>query len=364
MTSAHVWHEVVKIMARRILGITLSTVLLISTMIGCGKQDNQAAGRSAGGGKLPVAGLVIVPQPLVNRINATGTLLANEEVALRPEISGRVVAISFSEGSRVRKGQLLVKINDADLQAELKGKRLEEKLAADEERRKKGLLDIAGISQEEYDKSANTFKMIQAEREVIESQIAKTEIVAPFNGVVGLRDVSQGSYVTPDILMATMQEIDPMKVEFSVPEKYARQVQRGTPIRVEAGDAGQELAGMVFAVESKIDLGTRTIRARATIPNPKGDLIPGSFVKVDITLESLTDAIVVPTGAIIPQLGGDKVFIGLNGKAKAVPIKTGIRNESTVQVIEGLHAGDTLLTTGLLQLSEGRQIEVRFGANQ
>lgn len=351
-------------MVRRTLGTALGIVVFIALLMGCDKKGNQPAGGPAGGGKLPVAGLVLVPQSLVNRINATGTLLANEEVELRPEIAGRVVAISFSEGSRVHKGQLLVKINDKELQAELKGKRLAEKLASDEERRKKGLLDIAGISQEEYDKSANTLKMIQAGREVIESQIAKTEIVAPFDGVVGLRDVSEGSYVTPEKLVATMQEIDPMKVEFSVPEKYARQVVRGTPVQVEAGDAGRELTGTVFAVESKIDLGTRTIRARAKIPNPKGDLIPGSFVKVDISLEILTDAIVVPTGAIIPELGGEKVFIGLNGVAKAVPITTGLRTEATIQVVAGLRAGDTLLTTGLLQLSEGRQIEVHLGANQ
>lgn len=350
-------------MPRLTIGIAFLIVVVIS-FVGCSKKENQVAGRSAGVGKLPVSGLVLVPQPLMNRINATGTLLANEEVELRPEISGRVVAISFAEGSRVHKGQLLVKINDADLQAELKGKKLAEKLAADEERRKKGLLDIAGISQEEYDKSANTLKMIQAEREVIESQIAKTEIVAPFDGVVGLRDVSEGSYVTPDKLVATMQEIDPMKVEFSVPEKYARQVQRGTRVNVEAGDAGEALEGTVFAVESKIDLSTRTIKARAKIPNPKADLIPGSFVKVDITLENLTGAIVVPTGAIIPELGGEKVFVGQDGKAKAVRVRTGIRTESSIQVVDGLQAGDTLLTTGLLQLSEGRQIEVQLGANQ
>ena len=203
----------------------LAIVALTIILSGCSKKDTTqpAGGRPGGaGGGVPVEALVITPQPLENKIGVTGTLLANEEVELRSEISGRVTGIFFSEGSRVTKGAVLLTINDQDLQAQFKRKEYEQALAADEERRQRALLDISGISREEYDKSFNKLKMIEAERELLESQIAKTKITAPFDGVIGLRYVSEGGYVSPDSLVASMQDIDPMKVEFAVPEKYGR----------------------------------------------------------------------------------------------------------------------------------------------
>ncbi len=208
----------------------VAILILALSIFGCGEGKSRAPGREGGrGAKVPVRAIVISPQPLENRISATGTLLANEEVELRPEIDGRVTGVFFEEGSRVKKGELLLKINDRELKAQLRRKEYEEKLAADEERRKKTLVDISGISQEEYDKSLNALKMIEAEKEVIKSQMAETEIRAPFDGVVGLRYVSEGSYVTSNTLVATMQDIDPMKIEFSVPEKYARLISKTGP---------------------------------------------------------------------------------------------------------------------------------------
>jgi len=168
--------------------------------------------------------------------------MANEEVELRPEISGRVTEVSFNEGSRVAKGSLLLKINDTELQAQLKRKESEEKLAASDEQRKKSLYEANAISQEEYDKSLNALRIVQADMEVTKSQIAKTEIRAPFNGVIGLRHVSEGGYVSPSMLAATMQEIDPMKVEFSVPEKYAHQLKDGLEIAVHIGESPRSIA--------------------------------------------------------------------------------------------------------------------------
>lgn len=285
--------------------------------------------------------------------------MANEEVELRPEISGRVTQVSFNEGSRVTKGSLLLKINDTELQAQLKRKESEEKLAASDERRKKSLFEAKAISQEEYDKSLNALRIVQADMDVTKSQIAKTEIRAPFNGVIGLRHVSEGGYVSPSMLAATMQEIDPMKVEFSVPEKYAHQLKDGLEIAVHIGESAEEHRGVVYAVESKIDLSTRTIKARARIPNPDGRLIPGAFARLDITLESIPDAIVIPTGALIPELSGAKVYVCENGAAKSVPVQPGLRTDRNIQITTGLAPGDTLITTGLLQLSDGRKVRIR-----
>jgi len=201
-------------------------------------------------------------------------------------------------------------------------------------------------------------KLKQAEREVIESQIAKTEILAPFDGIVGLRYISEGGYVTTNMPVATVQDIDPMKVEFSVPEKYAREITDGTNVTVKIGDTQEEYKGVVYAVESKVDPGTRTIKARAKIPNRRETLIPGSFAKVELTLSEIPDALVVPAGAVIPELGGEKIFLCQNGAARAVAVKTGIRTETGVQITSGISANDTLITTGLLQLGDGKAVQI------
>jgi membrane fusion protein (multidrug efflux system) len=335
-------------------------LFLVMLLSGCNGGKKQASSRQSGASAARVAvdAMVIQPQLLENKIITTGTLLANEEVQLKPEIAGRVTDVLFTEGSHVKKGEVLVKMNDSELQAQLDGKKVEEKQASDLESRAHHLFDMKGISQEEYDKAANALKMIQAQREVMEAQLAKTEITAPFDGTIGLRYVSPGSFVTTGTLVATMQDVDPIKVEFSVPEKYAKIIRKGTGITMQVGDSPKDYQGEIYAAESMIDLETRTIKARAKIPNPGGDLIPGSFAKVEITLERLPDAVVVPSEAIVPELSGEKVFVCVNGKAKSIPVKTGIRTENSTQIIEGLNPQDTLILTGLLQLGDGKAVEI------
>lgn len=346
----------------RRLRFSLILLLFSYFLIGaCSDGKNQLPRHESGtpGAKLPVNAIVIQPRLLNSRIYTTGTLLANEEVQLRPEISGRVTGIFFAEGSKVKKGDVLLKINDRELKAQLEGKGVEEKQASDLESRARRLFEIKGISQEEYDKVANSLNMIKAQKEVIQAQLAKTEIVAPFDGVIGLRYVSEGSFVSTNMLVATMQDIDPIKVEFSVPEKHARQLKNGTEILVHIGDSPEGSKGVVYAVESMIDLGTRTIKSRAKIPNPGENLIPGSFAKVEITLEELPDAIVIPSGAVIPRINDEIVYVCRNGKAQSVSVKTGIRTERGIQITEGLTPGDTLIVTGLLQLADGKTVEIK-----
>jgi membrane fusion protein, multidrug efflux system len=330
------------------------------TLISCGKSDGRTAAR-AGSGKagVPVEVLVLQPQHLDNNIVTTGSLMANEEVELRSELSGRVTGLYFQEGKRVKQGDLLLRTNDRELKAQLKRNEAQEKQAGDEEARKAKLLELKSISQEEYDIALNTLHMAQADREATQAQLAETEIKAPFDGIIGLRHISEGGYVTPDIVAATMQDIDPVKVEFSVPEKYASQIKNGTPILARIGQSPEGNQGVVYAVESKIDAGTRTIKARAKVPNPSGLLIPGSFAKVEISLEQLDSAIVVPSGAIVPDINGESVFLFKGGKAKVVPIKTGIRTETGVQVLDGLTRNDTLIVTGLLQVADGKPVQIR-----
>lgn len=341
---------------RLFTGLVLA-LLSVWLVTGCNRGSSQTSGRG-GGGPVAVEAVVVKPRLLENKISTTGTLLANEEVELRPEISGRVTGVFFDEGQKVRQGEILLKLNDRELQAQLKRKQLEETLAGDEERRQRTLFEINGISREEYDKTLNKLNMVKAEREVIESQLAETEIVAPFDGVVGLRYVSEGSFVSSNTMVAAMQDIDPVKAEFSVPEKYAGQLSRGAKIVVQIGDAQNSYAGTIYAVEAKIDPGTRTLKARAIVPNPDDRLLPGSFAKVEITLEELPDAIVIPSGAVIPRINDEIVYVCRNGKAQSLSVKTGIRNERGIQITEGLLPGDTLIVTGLLQLADGRDVRI------
>lgn len=339
------------------VSLLASSLLFVS----CGKGNSKQIGKPGARQNLILVEAVIVqPQHLQDKIITTGTLLANEEVELRSEISGRVIAVSFAEGTKVKKGQLLVRINDRELRAQLQQKEIAEKQASDEEKRAQQLFDIKGISQEDYDKIRNSLEMIQAEKEALQSQLAETEITAPFDGIVGLRHISEGGYVTPDMLIASMQEVNPMKVEFSIPEKYTGQLKDGTEITIKVGESEEEHKGTVYAIESKIDLDTRTIKARAKIPNPKNNLIPGSFAKVEIILEEIPDAIVIPSEAIVPELSGQKVYVCINGKANSVPVKSGIRTEDGVQITDGLVPNDTLIVSGLLQLANGKGVQLKI----
>lgn len=339
--------------------IFLITVLTI--IIGCSGDTQKQSARGRGrGGAIPVDAIIVKAGPIENKIFTTGTLMANEEVDLRPEISGRVTGVYFDEGRKVKKGDLLLKINDRELQAQLQRKKLEEQFAAEDEHRKHTLLEKNGISQEEYDQSLKSLNMLKAEREVIESQIAETEIIASFDGTVGLRYVSEGSYISPNTLVATLQDIDPIKVEFSVPEKYARQLTDNTKTIIEVGDSQDRYTGIIYAIESQVDPATRTLKARATVANPRGKLIPGLFAKVEIVLKTIPDALMIPAGAIIPELNGQKVFLCVNGKAQSVNVTTDLRTEKLVQITDGLSPDDTLITTGLLQLSDDRPVQINI----
>jgi membrane fusion protein, multidrug efflux system len=335
-------------------------VLLIPlAMTGCKGTDKEQPG-SSGPKDITVGGLIIRPRALENNIQATGNVIANEEVELRSEVPGRIVEINFEEGSYVAKGSLLLKIDDRELQAQLKKLQVDEKQTEDDLYRKEKLLELKAVSQEEYDKAFNTHQITHAEIDLIRTQISKTEIYAPFSGQIGLRDVSPGGFISSSTLVARLQQTDPVKVDFAIPEKYRGKVQKGTLIkfRVEGNDSF--FTGHVYAIEPKIDPATRNVSLRAKCPNPTGLLIPGSFAKVDIVLDNIPDALVIPSESIIPIMNGEKIYLCRNGKAVSQIIQTGIRTEREVEVTGGLKPGDTLITTGLLQLREDVGVKIRL----
>ncbi len=342
------------------------TTMLVTALIvvGCSKEkgkdkDTAPPASQTAIQAFPVEGMIIRTEELDDKIYTTGTLLANEEVELRTETSGRIVGLYFEEGSRVNKGQLLAKIDNRELNNQLKRLQIQAELASTEEARQKKLLDIEAISQEEYDITLNRVNTLEAEMNLIKTQISKTNIVSPFNGIVGLRNVSEGGYVSPTTLIASMQQIDPIKLEFSVPERYINEVKEGTVVNFSVTNSEESYQARVYAIDSKIDINTRTVKVRARSANPDNTLKPGAFARVEIILKTFDEAILVPSEAILTELEGEKVYISENGKATSKRIKTGIRTEQRVQIIEGLNPKDTLVLTGLMSIQEGKTLEFK-----
>ena len=324
------------------------------------KKDGAGLGGPIKGGEMPpvlVNVFIPVSQELNNEVFATGSILANEEVILMPETAGKVTRLHINEGSEVKKGELLVKINDSDLQAQLKKLELQAKIADDQVNRQKQLLAISGISQEEYDIILNQFNTIKADIDYVKAQITKTEIRSPFNGVVGLKYISEGSYVNNATRIASVQQLNAVKIDFSVPEKYSDVIRKNDVITFTVSDNNKIYKAKVYAIEPKIDMSTRTVQLRAIADN-KGDLFPGAFTKIKLPLQTIKDAVMIPTEAIIPILKGKKVFVCKNGKATEVKVQTGIRTDALIQIVSGIQAGDSVITTGIMQLKPDAPVKV------
>ncbi len=312
----------------------------------------------AGPRALNVQGMVVEPQVLSEMINSTGTLLSDEETELSFETSGRIVAIYFEEGGNVRKNDLMARINDRPLQAQLQRLQAQKRLVQEREFRQKSLLERDAISQESYDQVVTELQVIEADIALIEARIAETELRAPFDGVVGLRHLSEGSYVNPNTKIARLVKNKPLKIEFSVAERYSGEINRGFPIRFTVDGIADTFDATVYAVDPKVNIGTRTVVVRALYPNVNEELKPGRFANIDLQLSETENAIAVPTEAIIPEMDGEKIFVYRSGRAQSVNVTTGLRTESQIQINSGLHFGDTILTSGVMQLRPNMPVDI------
>ncbi|MDR1730091.1 MAG: efflux RND transporter periplasmic adaptor subunit [Prevotellaceae bacterium] len=299
---------------------------------------------------------VIGHKSLTERINVVGSLLPDEEVNLTFESSGKLIGIYFREGSMVKQGDLLAKINDLPLQAQLKRLTAQLPLAENRVFRQKTLLEKDAVSQEALEQVNSELEQLRAEIELIKAQIAQTELKAPFDGYIGLRNVSEGSYVSTATIIARLARVSPMKIDFSVPERYAFQIQKGTPIEFRTDVKPVLTEATVYALDATINQETRTRNVRAVFPNTKGEWVPGAFVSVEISLSEISNAIAIPSQALVPELGKDRVFLYKSGKAEPVEVIAGLRTDARVQIIKGLQVGDTLLTSGTLQLRTGMPV--------
>ncbi|WP_266364494.1 efflux RND transporter periplasmic adaptor subunit [Tellurirhabdus rosea] len=310
-----------------------------------------AAGRGGLGGPgagqtAAVSGFIVAPTSIQEQVVASGSLLASEQVDIYPEVAGRIVTLNIQEGRSVQKGALLIKLYDADLRAQLQKLYVQEENARRTEERNRQLLQRGGISQQEYDIVTTNLKSALADIELVKAQIRRTEIRAPFTGVIGLRNVSPGAYVSPSTLIARLQQVSSLKLDFSIPEKYGASVKVGSVVDFTVDGVRQNFKGNVYAIDPGVEEETRNLRIRARATNPGATLRPGMFAKVNLIIN--TDrALVVPTQAVIPQTRGKQVAIINKGKAVFRDVTTGIRSASTVEITSGLEQGDTVITTGL-----------------
>lgn len=324
-------------------------------------QSNDAMAQGGPGSEenlLQVEAVVMEEETVEDRIFTSGTVQANEVVELSSESSGLITGIFFEEGREVDAGDLLLKINDSELQAQKQRATFRLNLAEQREERQRNLLERGGISQDDYDATLNEVNVLRSELNLIDAQIEKTEIRAPFSGRIGLKYVSEGSYISPSTRIASLQEINPVKIDFSVPERYLSRVDIGDMMTFDVQGIDSTFAGEVYAIEPRINTETRTLQIRAISENDENLLYPGAFANIVLILDEIDNALMLPTISVIPELNAQKVYVVRNGEVEQVQIQTGLRTSEKVQVLDGVAVGDTVLTTGLLQVNPGDEVNI------
>jgi membrane fusion protein (multidrug efflux system) len=306
---------------------------------------------------------VVRSEPVRETVSTVGTLAANESVDVVPEISRRLVAVEVAEGTEVEEGQRLFQLDDADLRAQLAELEARRRFAARTEQRQRELLQFEkkALSQQAYDQAVAYLGEVEAQIAAVRVTLAKTEIRAPFRARVGLRRVSEGAWVTPETLLTTLQDTSRIKVDFSLPERYAGAVSIGQGFTFRVAGRGEDFAGSVIAVEPGIDAATRSVRVRGLTENPEGVLTPGAFASVELPLQRAADGILVPAQAIVPSATGHSVWVLRDGRAALREVEIGLRTRDAVEVLRGLAVGETVLTSNLLRLREGVPVEVAAG---
>jgi membrane fusion protein (multidrug efflux system) len=338
-----------------ILGLLIGSKFLFFNK----KEEPAAAAKGKSNAPIAVNYYVLKPDTFNNDVFATGKIGAFNQIQILPEVSGKVVSIHFKEGETVTKGSLMVKLNDADLQAQLLKAKTQMQLSELKLDRLKKLITINGISQEELDAQENELSSFKADQAYIAAQIAKMNIIAPFTGVVGLKNISEGSFVSSQSPIASLVQVKPLFVEFSVPEKYSAMFTKGIEVRFSNDNQAKEKSELakIYAIEPMVDENTKTIRARAMYTGNQ-DFYPGSFVKVYAELGQTKSALMVPTQCVIPTLKGQKVFVVKNNVATEVQVTIGVRTDTRIQIIEGLQPGDTIVTTGLLSVKKDAPLKL------
>lgn len=328
--------------------------------MGAGGTEQQQAGGGPGGGgfAMPVEAARLAPEPLAVTVSTVGSLRSNESVVLRPEVAGRIEKIMFEEGAPVKKGEVLVQLDDRQARAEVQQAEAQLRLARVSQQRAASLLQAAAVSQSRLDQANADLAVAEANANLARTRLDKTRIYAPFNGVIGLRKISPGDYVTVGQELANFESFDPMKVDFSIPEVYAPLLSKGQPLNISI-DAlpDASFTGTVYALDPQIDLNGRSVSLRATVPNPDNTLKPGYFARISLEVANKEAAMLVPEAAIIPE--GNNAFvlkIGAESKVERVQVQTGVRQQGKVEITSGLNEGDIIITAGQMKAQPGMPV--------
>lgn len=313
-----------------------------------------------GGAVLPVSGQIAKPSYLSNGIRSAGSLLANEEVDIVSKVSGKVTGVFFREGSAVRKGDMMVKIYDEDLQAQLRRSQIQEKMLSEKLERQRVLLSKDAVSRESFDQLQTDYNVILADINLLKVRIAETEVRAPFDGIIGFRYVSEGTYVQPSVKIAHLTDNSQLKLEFGIAEKYISQPLTNKKVSFTVPGYKDEFFAQVYAIDYRVDEATRTIGVRARTDNRDGRLVPGMFAEITLITDERENAILVPTEAVVPDMNEKRVWILRGGKAVLTPVTSGNRTQNMIEILSGISVGDTVITSGLMQLRPNMAVRVNI----
>lgn len=341
-----------------VIFLVLGIAALVAYRLHLNKEKEAVNSSAMRGMGARVYGIVVQGEAFSDFLSLSGSIEPNEVVNLRSEISGIIESLNFEEGKTVSAGQTLIRINDTELRAQLTQAKTRYELAGENERRAKLLLEKEAISQEEYDIASADYRTAQSQIQIIEAQLDKTFIRAPFSGTIGLRNVSKGSYITPTSEIAQLVNMSKVKLQFSIPEKYASKVKINSTVKFAIRELASVFSAQIYAIEPMVDAATRTLRVRAIADNSGNHLVPGTFANVTFPLETVEDGLLVPAEALIPIQNGKKIFIKKNNVAKEVLVETGGRTDAAVLITHGIAAGDTVLTSGVMSLRDGSPIQV------
>ena len=304
---------------------------------------------------------IVENQKIDKLIEVNGSVLANDYIDVHPETNGRIVFLQIPEGKMVQAGTILAKLNDADLQAQLEKVKVQLELANINEQRNKQLLNVKGINQSDYDVSLQQVKSLKADIALIQAQIDKTIIKAPFTGLLGLRQVSLGAFINNTSTIASLQKVDQLKVDFTLPEFYQSFIKVGKKVKIESiGGGDAKLAATVIAIEPQINASTRNIKVRAVL---QGKLLPGSYVKVLLGENVQKPTILVPANVVIPDSRSKQLSIVQGGVAKLIDVETGYRTASSVEITKGLKVGDSIIVAGMLFVRQGSNVKISKTVN-
>lgn len=325
----------------------------------CGSKKQEArSGPSQQRTSPKLDGYIVAAESFSDEIEVPGSIVANEVTEIRPEVSGRIVQLNIAEGRSVSKGALLAKIYDGDLQAQLKKLQSQLSVAQTNESRASRLLEIQGISKNDYDITLLNVNNIRADIDVVKTQIYRTEIRAPFSGKLGLRNISPGAYVSPADVIATINQVRDLKLDFSIPEKYIGSIENGQLVDFTVQGSDKVYRARVYATESNVGVTNRSLLVRARVIAPGAALVPGAFAKVKLGFAPNNNAIFVPSQSVVPTIKGKQVIVYRDGKAIFTDVEIGARDSARVEVTRGLKAGDTILTTGIMTTKPDAKVEV------